>query len=124
MAANQYLKSLLTAMLADDRLASYDRRCIRRTVRLLDGFVNDRPEDVGLEACKSQMEAIRYIADRDGGYVQVSGAVKEVAAAGLSRALSTTLYANLWHLMDRADEFEYEAPGLYRWLGAPDVVSD
>ena len=65
----------------------------------------------GLAACHSQMEAIRHIADRDGGYVQVSFAVKEIAAAGLSRAQSTTLYANLWHLMDSADDFEWVSSG-------------
>ena len=113
MAANQYLKSLLTDMLADDRTTAYDRRCIRRTVRLLDGFIDDRPEDVGLMACKSQMDAMRYIADRDGGYVQVTAAVHELSAAGFSKAKFTSLYSNLWRLLDEADDFEWGQPGLY-----------
>ena len=121
MAANQYVKSLLTQLAADPQMTKGDRAAVSRTIRLLDGWYDWR-DVTELAQCRTIMDGLRFIAARDGGFIQVSSAAREIIRAGLSQAQMMSCYSNCWHMMDISDEWEWVQPGLYRWLAAPPSI--
>lgn len=73
----------------------------------------------------SQMEALRLMASAYNGRIGVNAGARAILDCGLSKSASlNALRASLWNRLDRHPDWEYDEPGVFRYIGYEPMTSE
>ena len=67
-----------------------------------------------IRKCRTQREALREIAKRNGGVVRAKDAAPLILEAGLSKGKLTSVVSTTHNLLNSGDEWEYIEPGTFK----------